>query len=374
MHLAVLSTAGSYGGAERNLELLAAALAPHHRLTVFVEHALHRSRLDEAARELGFSVVALTGGPAPHQVAADFLRLRRHLAADRPDALFANTNKAALFAALLQRSLPGVPPAAVYVQDFQWQHRRAIFALLRRHHVLVPTLAVPEHPHWQGILRSDTVTVLPNLVVSRLATPASTEAPAFPFVLCLANYHPWKGIHLLIEAFARKAPGELHLVVAGNLHDRAYYAALRRLRARAGLQDRVHLETFIDDPSAYVARAAAVAVASVAAAGGPETFGRTIIEAWSHGRPVVAFACGGPKYIIRDGEDGYLVPPGDLDSFGTRLTALYCDPPLAAGLGEAGRRRAAAAFSTESISRTALEALDKLVPPRECSLSAKHAA
>ena len=48
-----------------------------------------------------------------------------------------------------------------------------------------------------------------------------------------------------------------------------------------------------------------------------------ILEAESFGVPVVSFACPcGPRDIIRDGEDGFLVPNGDVQQLAGRLMEL----------------------------------------------------
>ncbi len=43
----------------------------------------------------------------------------------------------------------------------------------------------------------------------------------------------------------------------------------------------------------------------------PESFGNVIIEAFSHGKPVIASAIGAIPWIITDGKNGFLFPPGD---------------------------------------------------------------
>jgi glycosyltransferase involved in cell wall biosynthesis len=43
----------------------------------------------------------------------------------------------------------------------------------------------------------------------------------------------------------------------------------------------------------------------------PEGFGRTVVEAQAMGRVVIATSHGGAGETVRDGETGFLVPPGD---------------------------------------------------------------
>jgi glycosyltransferase involved in cell wall biosynthesis len=64
------------------------------------------------------------------------------------------------------------------------------------------------------------------------------------------------------------------------------------------------------------------------------------IEALAARRPVVATAVGGVPDVVRDGEDGFLVAPRDLDGLAARLEDLARDPERRRRMGEAGRARA----------------------------------
>ncbi len=63
------------------------------------------------------------------------------------------------------------------------------------------------------------------------------------------------------------------------------------------------------------------------------------IEALASGTPVVANRVGGVPDVVRDGIDGYLVEPGDVDAAAGRLAELAGDLALRTRLGEAGRAR-----------------------------------
>lgn len=64
-----------------------------------------------------------------------------------------------------------------------------------------------------------------------------------------------------------------------------------------------------------------------------ESFGLVVIEAMSYGLPVVAFDCDGPKNIIADGENGFLIPKFDLRLFSEKLLCLMQSSELRSKLG-----------------------------------------
>jgi len=68
-----------------------------------------------------------------------------------------------------------------------------------------------------------------------------------------------------------------------------------------------------------------------------EGFGLVLVEAMACGLPVVAFDCeNGPRSLIEDGEDGFLIPPCDVESFADRLMQLMDDEKLRTKMGEKG--------------------------------------
>jgi glycosyltransferase involved in cell wall biosynthesis len=75
----------------------------------------------------------------------------------------------------------------------------------------------------------------------------------------------------------------------------------------------------------------------------------TAIEALAAGKPVVATRVGGIPDVVRDGEDGFLVAPGDVEALADRLAQLATDEKLRARMGEAARARVRERYSVERL-------------------------
>ena len=86
-----------------------------------------------------------------------------------------------------------------------------------------------------------------------------------------------------------------------------------------------------------------------------------LIEAMTCGVPAVSFDCkSGPTDIIRDGQDGYLVPAGDIPRFAARLEAVMADPALRQARGRAAFHNVRR-FDEDTVMRQWLELFSRLV-------------
>ncbi|MFO7323659.1 MAG: glycosyltransferase family 4 protein, partial [Chloroflexota bacterium] len=69
-----------------------------------------------------------------------------------------------------------------------------------------------------------------------------------------------------------------------------------------------------------------------------EAFGLVNIEAMAVGTPVVTSRVGGIVEIVREGQDGFLVPPDDPQALANRLYLILSDPALRAQMGQNARQ------------------------------------
>ena len=77
----------------------------------------------------------------------------------------------------------------------------------------------------------------------------------------------------------------------------------------------------------------------------------SILEALACGKPVVATRVGSIPESVHDGQNGYLVPPGDADAIANRVVELFNDRNLARRLGHAGRQTVVEHWSLETMVR-----------------------
>ena len=143
-----------------------------------------------------------------------------------------------------------------------------------------------------------------------------------------------KGVHVLVEAFARlRGVAEL-LIVGGDWDAPGYPQRIKAMVKDAGINSRVHFENHRKDVGAILSTADVFVLPSFS-----EARPRSIIEAMSLGIAVVASEVGGIPSLIANEETGLLVPADNPEALAAALDRLIQSPELCHRLGTAGRRR-----------------------------------
>ena len=154
--------------------------------------------------------------------------------------------------------------------------------------------------------------------------------------LLFGKVKPYKGLDLLIEAFATLPPllrGDARIWVVGKPY--MDLAPLQALAERLGIADRLVIEPrFVGDDE----------VAGLFAPGTVAVFPYREIEAsgvlsiaLACGRPVIASNLGNFAETVTDGLQGHLVPPGDVPALAAAMAHMLSDRDFAASCSRQAR-------------------------------------
>lgn len=141
---------------------------------------------------------------------------------------------------------------------------------------------------------------------SPVVDPSLVVSSSRRVVLAVGRFSEEKGFEKLLTAFGSLVSrfNDWDLVIVGEGPRRE---SLETQRNELGLMGRVHYPGRVGNLCDWYARADLYVLSSRF-----EGFPNTLLEAMAHGLPAVSFDCEtGPADIIRDGVDGYLVPPSD---------------------------------------------------------------
>jgi glycosyltransferase involved in cell wall biosynthesis len=92
-----------------------------------------------------------------------------------------------------------------------------------------------------------------------------------------------------------------------------------------------------------------------------ELLGLAVLEAMASATPVVCSRLGGLPEVVRDGETGFLVTPGDIGELHDRIATLLADPRLAARMGARARELVMERFTWQACARHCLTAYQDLL-------------
>jgi len=158
--------------------------------------------------------------------------------------------------------------------------------------------------------------------------------PGSPVVLCVARFHPEKGLQYLIEAvplIADRFPDVCVLFVGGGPDELA-----RSYRMRANRLGISHMVRFLGvqaDVRPYLALCDVFVLPSLC-----EGLGLAVVEAMAMGRACVATRVSALPEVIADGRSGILVNPADPPALAEAVSTLIGDPALRQKMGQEGRR------------------------------------
>ena len=197
-------------------------------------------------------------------------------------------------------------------------------ALRRVAHLVCPSGYLAELAVSWGVPR-ERVTVLPNAAPAIPSLPDRDEARSQfdvegPLLAFAGRITKQKALEVALEALAR-VDGVV-LAIAGDGPD---LPDIRRRVAELGLDGRVRFLGPLNRNGVLTLFRAADATLLTSSW---ENFPHTVVEALAVGTPVIATAVGGVPELVRDGENGLLVPVGDRDALAAAVRRVIGEPGL----------------------------------------------
>jgi mannosyltransferase len=183
----------------------------------------------------------------------------------------------------------------------------------------------------------------------RAAVLAAAGLPGRYAIGCFGRVRAQKGTDVFVEAMCRLLPRhpEWCAVIVGPItpDQQSFADELQRQVDAAGLRERVRIlgELPIEQVPRWYQRITVYAFTSR-----NEGFGLTLLEAMAAENAVVAARAGAAEIVIRDGDTGVLVPPGDVEALTNALEPLLRDPAAAAAMGARARQRVLTDFSVDA--------------------------
>jgi glycosyltransferase involved in cell wall biosynthesis len=155
--------------------------------------------------------------------------------------------------------------------------------------------------------------------------------PADRYILNVGQIQQLKRQEDVIRAFAaiKDEHSDLRLKLAGAFYERDYHTKLQSLVRELGIEARVEFLGARTDVLDLMQRAECLVHCSDS-----EALGRVIIEAMAVGCPMIAAASEGPREIVREGENGRLLPIADVPALIDALRGVLTQPERASEMAE----------------------------------------
>lgn len=295
---------------------------------------------------------------------------------ERPDCVVPSLPRAKI-ATLLACGLLATPPPIVptirnVIQARRLGYRRMYQRLFGRasHFVCVSQGVADGLVEQLGIPRTKVSTIYNPIVTAALGAQAAQPANhpwmndgGAPVILSAGRLAVQKDYSILIKAFARvSASRRCRLIILGEGGRRK---ALERLVEDLGLNDCVSLPGWVDNPFAFMSRAALFVLSSR-----HEGLPGVLVQALACGCPCVSTDCpAGPAEILQGGRLGPLVPVGDPVGLAEAMIEVLDQFPDRQTL-----REGAAHFSAERAVSAYERLIMSIIPTRRQGFSALEQA
>jgi len=338
---------------------------------------------DEAAADPSFRTVfvdSLLRDISPFYDLLALFELTKLLLAERPAVLHTHSSKAGILGRLAG-ALAGVPVVVHTYHGFGFHDRQPAF--VKSAYVLLERLCARFSDALVFVSRSNVAyaaahglispedAVLIRSGVKLTGLPAAVDAAKLKMsagigmhkllVISVGNLKPQKNAGDFVAAAAKvvAAVPEARFVFLGDGPER------RALEARAfalGLEGKVVFLGWRRDTAQWLAAADVFVMTSLW-----EGLPRALVEAMKSGLAPVCYATDGVTDLIRSGENGFLIEPGDHAALAERTASLLNDEPLRKKLGAAAAASIGPEFDIDGMVRSQEALYECLLAERRAS-------
>ncbi|HXW97749.1 MAG TPA: glycosyltransferase family 4 protein [Gemmatimonadales bacterium] len=341
----------------------------------------HPRRREIESAGLRFHPISMTRSSArPIAELGTLFALRRLYRSLRPDLVHHVTHKPVLYGSLAAR-MAGVPAVVNAVSGLGYAFvAEGARAAVRRELMLRLYRVAFGHPRSAvifqnqddvalfqsvGAVREDQVVLIPGSGVDLTQFQPTSEPVGTPVVTLAARMLWDKGVGDFVQAVRILAgrgvgirarlvgepdPGNPRSVSVEQLSAWAREGVVEWLGYRADMPRVLAESNVICLPSCY-----------------REGVPKILLEAAAAGRPIVTTDVPGCRDVVRDGDNGFVVPPRRPEALADALEVLLRDAGLRTRFGARGRERAVAEFGLGAVVATTLTVYERLLSAAEAS-------
>ena len=215
--------------------------------------------------------------------------------------------------------------------DFTHEHDHAVRALVKKCDCIIAL-----SDYWKGFFENElgckNVVIIKNVITAPVLRPNKSDRFSLLFLGLLGHN---KGIYDLLDCLTEHRDefrNKLRLYVGGN----GEVEKVKQIIASNDLSDIVSFEGWVsgDNKIELLNKANAYILPSY-----HEGLPISILEAMSYSLPIISTNVGGIPEILKDGENGYLIEPGDKEAMYKSIKSLMSDADLCKKMGECSKSK-----------------------------------
>ncbi len=228
--------------------------------------------------------------------------------------------------------------------------------------------------------RRNKVSVVPNGIARPESKRSSDEMrkmlglpedPRIRVIGMVGRLIEYKGHEVLLQAAAKvlEAEPQTAFLAVGYTRTEVYKKKLQDLARELGIAERVAITEYPGDIADVWQAIDVHAHASLF-----DSLPISIAEGMSLGKPAVVTSAGGITEIVKDGETGIVVPPGDAGALADGIVKVLRQPALAAMLSRNARDRYERMYRPETMARAMEDYFTEMVRPAKAGAPSVRAA